>query len=109
MAVRPVEFQGMVQNTQELSQNQATNQHRPMAQQQHINTLNQQAVELSHSQVSETEQGAQGNYDASKGGDGTGYTGNENRKKEEEKEKKQKVSDGTVKKKNIPASFEISV
>lgn len=106
MAIRPVEFQGMIQNTQEISQNRNTEQQRPMIQQDQVANQNQQQVQLARSQVSESEQSEKNNM-ADNGGDGTGYEGNRGNKRE--KKEKKKVSEGMVRIKNAPKSFDASV
>lgn len=110
MAVRPVEFQGMIQNTFEPTANKSNEMQRPMAQQDQINTANQQAASLSTTQVGESEQSSENNFDPSRGGDGSGYTGNRDRKKnEEEKKKKVAVPEGSIRVKSKIPSFEAKV
>ena len=108
MAVRPVEFTGMIQNTHGASANRATEQNRPQVQQEQTAISNQQQAAVSTTQVSESEASAQDSFDPQDGGDGTGYQGNKN-KKNKEKEKKKMVSDGVVRVKSKHSSFNISV
>lgn len=107
MAVRPVEFTGMIQNTHEVSANRTNDMHRPMNEQQQMAMQTAQQAAVSTTQVSESQQSETDSFDASDG-DGSGYEGNQNRKKKE-KEKKNIVSDGAVIKKDGRTSFEVTV
>lgn len=109
MAVRPVEFQGMIQNTQELSSLRSNEQQRPLIQQENAATANQQAVETSNQQVGESEQSGENKFDPSRGGDGTGYAGNRGGKKDGEKKKAAAKPEGVVRIKNGHKSFEVTV
>lgn len=108
MAVRPVEFQGMIQNTHELSQARNAEQQRPHIQQDQAMLANHQNVQTQATTVSESKQSATDTFDSSEG-DGTGYMGNRGNRNKKEKEKKKKVLDGAIIKKNNYGSFNAEV
>lgn len=112
MAVRPVEFQGMIQNTHEPALQRKEEQQRPLNQQMQAAQENTRQTELSRTQISGSEESERDKFDPERGGDGTGYAGNRGKKKEDkekEKEKKGPIGDGVVRIKNKPGSFSVSI
>lgn len=108
--VRPVEFQGMIQNTHEPALQRREESQRPLNQQMQAASENTRQTELSRTQVSSSEESGKDTFDPERGGDGTGYSGNRGRKKEDkEKEKKGPVGDGVIRAKNKPGSFSVTV
>lgn len=111
MVIRPVEFNGMIQNTAEVAQNKASDDQHPMVQQQNINAFSEQAVDVKlHSVNGKSDAGennAKVDADAS-GGNGT-YEGEGQEKKKEKKKHEVFESDGSVKVKNEHGSFDIKI
>ncbi|MBR1628096.1 MAG: hypothetical protein IJ679_02370 [Lachnospiraceae bacterium] len=107
MSIRPIDFNGMIQNTQSLSHSHANEEHRPMLQQDNAQQTIAQEVELSATQVQEQEDAGQSQnaLDADREGRGDGYRGNGKKKKK----KKEKVSDGKVSIKAKHMSFDIKI
>lgn len=106
MSIRPIDLNGMIQNTQEVSQNRATEEQRPMVQQEFTAIETDIEVRLSAEQVNEFENATDSEMDASQG-NGSGYQAR--RKASSNKKKKKKVSDGSVKLKNQRDSFDMKI
>ncbi len=106
MSIRPIDFNGMIQNTQNLTQTHASEEQRPFVQQQAAQDIITQEVELSATSVQEQENTAGGALDADREGNGSGYRGRTGKKRAK---KKEKVSDGSVSVKKAHASFDISI
>lgn len=109
MAVNPVAFHGMIQNTHDLSSNKTQADQRPVIQQDQAALTVQQDARASTQQVGNTQQSAQDTFDPSEGGDGTGYEGNKNKKKKNEGKDKKPIKDGIVTQKNSRMSFDASI
>ncbi len=107
MSIRPIEFTGMIQNTTEISHTKAVEQHRPQAEQEQAAMYNAQRTAVSASQVSNTKETAKDKFDPSRGGDGTGYK-KDGDKKKKDKEKKAGF-DGAVKLRDGRTTFDTSV
>lgn len=107
MSIRPIDFNGMVQNTSELSTTKAQDDAKPLVQQDFATTEMKQEAEAVTTTVQEHDNVAENDSDA-EGGDGTGYEGNKNRKKNPKK-KTEKMGDGSVKVKSKHPSFNITV
>ncbi len=107
MTIRPVDFNGMIQNTQEVGNTRSQEEHRPLVQQEVTAQTAQQEAEVSVTQVHEqADSAAEGALDAD-GGSGTGYSAT--RRNKTPKKKKEKVSDGSVKIKTGHMSFDIKI
>ncbi len=105
MSLRPIDFNGMMQNTQELSITRANEEHRPIVQQEVAAQIAQQEVEVSISQVHEQGDTAESDLNPDEGS-GNGYQGNRSRKR---KKKAEKVPDGTVSIKSGHQSFDMKI
>ncbi len=105
MSIRPIDFNGMIQNTQEVSKDRSTEQNRPMVQQDFVAIETANEVELAAEQVHEFENATDSEMDASNGS-GEGYQRQSGEKK---KKKKKKVSDGVVRLKNSVKSFDMKI
>ena len=108
MAIRPIEFTGMIQNTTEISHTKAVEQHRPQEEQEQAAMYNAHRSAVSTSQVSDTKETAKDKFDPSHGGDGTGYR-KEGDKKKKDKGKKKGGPDGEVKLRDKRITFDTSV
>ena len=107
MSIRPIDFNGMVQNSSELSTTKAQEDHKPLIQQEFATTEMKQEAEVSTTTIREQDNVAENDTDAD-GGDGTGYKGNQNRKNQPKK-KTEKMGDGSVKVKSKHPHFNMSV
>ena len=107
MSIRPIDFNGMVQNTTELSTTKSQEDQRPVVQQDFVATEIKQESEVSTTTIHEQDNVAENDTDA-EGGDGTGYQGNRHRK-HEKNDKKEKMGDGFVKVKSKHPSFNMTV
>ena len=107
MSIRPIDFNGMVQNTSELSTTKSQEEQKPLVQQDFATTVTKQEAEQSTTTVQEYDNVAENESDA-EGGDGTGYQGNQNRKHNPPK-KSQKMGDGSVKVKPKHPTFNMTV
>ena len=108
MSIRPVDFNGMIQNTQEVGNNRASEEHRPVVHQENIAQQTQDEVQQLTHQVTDMQETAE---DAALDPD-------EERKrkawlrrrgKKSKKAKKKSSGDGTVRRKDIAAPFDIFV
>ena len=106
MSIRPIDLNGMIQNTQEVSQNRATEQNRPMVQQDFVAIETQNEVQIASEQVHDFENATDSEMDAANGNGGTGYGRQDQQRR---KKKKKALSDGRVRLKNIPKSFDIKI
>ncbi len=107
MSIRPIDLNGMIQNTQEVSKDRSAEQNRPMVQQDFVAIETQNEVELAAEQVHEFENATDGEMDASNG-NGQGYE-RRNGAKGNKNKKKKKVSDGVVRLKNGVKSFDMKI
>lgn len=107
MTIRPVDFNGMIQNTQEVGNVRNQEEHRPLVQQEVTAMNSQQEAEVSVSQVHEQGDSAAESALDAEGGNGSGY--NASRTKKRPKKKKEKVSDGLVKVKTGHMSFDTKI
>lgn len=107
MSIRPIDFNGMVQNTSELSTTKAQEDQKPVVLQDYVSTEIKQESEVSTTTIHEQDNVAENDSDAD-GGDGTGYQGNQRRKQNEHK-KKERMGDGSVKVKPKHPSFNMTV
>lgn len=112
MVIRPVDFNGMIQNTEAVSQNKVADDQQPLVQQQNMTAFSEQAVDVKLHQVNGQDNAAENKAKVDEdgsGGNGT-YEGNAN--EHDKKDKKQHEffeSDGSVKVKNPHGSFDIKV
>ena len=107
MSIRPIDFNGMVQNTTELSTTKSQEDQKPVVQQDFVATEIKHESEVSTTTIREQDNVAENDSDA-EGGDGTGYQGNRNRNQKKH-EKKEKMGDGSVKVKSKHPSFNMTV
>lgn len=108
MTIRPIDFNGMIQNTQEVGQTKSHEDSAPMVQQNVVARDLEEQSELSATQVHEQEDAAaEGELDADREGDGRGYK--TTAKKKHKKEKKEKISDGVVRIKSSHQPFDMKI
>lgn len=108
MSIRPIDFNGMIQNTTEVSATKASEEHRPIVQQDYANAAVKEGVELNLHSVKEKEEAAEHPFDFEGGGRGDSYQANRNKKKKKD-QKDGPVSDGSVRLKNDHGSFDMKI
>ncbi len=108
MDVRPIDFNGMIQNTVEVGNSRAAEEQRPAVQQEFMNISTQQEAEVTTTVVHENSNVAEEEA-SSEGGDGHGYEGNRGRRPGQVKKAKEKMSDGSVRIKTGHPSFNMTV
>lgn len=111
MSIRPVVFNGMLQNTNEVARNQTTEDNKGVNIQQQLTTTVEKEAEQKFNSV-QTKDDAE-NSDTKwneREGDGTGYKGNRRKKSEDDKIIKEENKDGTVFVKNVKSqSFDLKI
>ncbi len=111
MSISPLNFNGMIQNTNELSHTKANEDQKPLLQQSVLtDTVEKQQEKLQH-QVNDTYNAKKTENKNDREGSGKGYEGNKNRKppKDKKDSKDQKpIGDGSVSEKPIP-SFDMRI
>lgn len=106
MSIRPVDFRGMIQNSQEISNVKANEDNKPLVHQQNIQTTVAKEAQQQSSTVRDMEETRQQEYDYEEGdGRQSGYGRNS---KEKKKKQKKKMGDGAVIKKERP-SFDMKI
>ncbi|MBQ3774279.1 MAG: hypothetical protein II833_07830 [Pseudobutyrivibrio sp.] len=108
MSISPINFNGMIQNTNEISHTKANEDQKPLLQQSVLtDTVEKQQEQKAH-QVNDTYNAkrTEDNYDRE--GNGKGYEGNKKRKPPKEKKGQNLEGDGTVIEKPKP-SFDMRV
>jgi len=106
MSIRPIDFNGMIQNTTEVSASKSSEQQKPVVQQEFASNAVKEGVDLNMHSVKNKEEAANHPFDFEGGGQGDTYQANRNKKKKKEKEK---VSDGSVRLKNDHGSFDMKI
>ena len=99
MSIRPIDFNGMVQNTSELSVTHGQEEQKPVVQQEFVTVEIKQQAETSTTTVTKQDNVAEND---------SGYQGNRNRKGEK-KSPKEKMPDGSVRVKSDHPSFNMTV
>lgn len=108
MSISPINFNGMIQNTNEISHTKANEDQKPLLQQAALtDTVEKQQEQLSH-QVNDTKSSKRTENSYDREGNGKGYEGNKKRKPPKEKEGQNLEGDGTVTEKPKP-SFDMRV
>ena len=104
MSIRPIDFNGMLQNTNEVSQNSIHEQNQTVVQQDYVADQNINEAEISLTQIKEQDD-IENSVDSEGEGNGAGYGA----KRKKKKKTKEKVPDGTVKVKGGHGSFDVTV
>ncbi len=108
MDVRPIDLNGMIQNTVEVSNNRAAQEQKPALQQELMSTQTRQESEVTTTVVHENSNAAEGEA-ASEGGDGHGYEGNRGRRPGQKKSTTEKKGDGSFRVKSGHPSFDMTI
>ncbi|MBQ9631865.1 MAG: hypothetical protein IJV04_02975 [Lachnospiraceae bacterium] len=106
MSIRPIDLNGMIQNTQSLSNTHAAEEHRPLVQQEFAQETVNAEVEVAATQVQEQEDSSESALNPDREGAGSEYRG---KKRSKNPKKKEKVPDGSVSVKKKHASFDIKI
>ena len=108
MDVRPIDFNGMIQNTVEVGNTRAAEDQRPMVQQEFVTMESNREAEVTTTVVHENSNAAEEEA-ASEGGDGHGYEGNRGRRPGTKKAAAEKKGDGSVRIKPAHPTFNMTV
>ncbi|MCR4998856.1 MAG: hypothetical protein K6A05_03345 [Lachnospiraceae bacterium] len=108
MSIRPIDFNGMIQNTAEVSANRAAEEHKPIVQQEFANQAVRQDAELSKHSVHQKEKAEEHPFDFEGGGNGENYYADRQKKKKKESNHGPQ-SDGSVRLKNDHGSFDMKI
>lgn len=106
MSIRPIDFNGMIQNSQEVGNVQQHEEARPVVEQQVIATQTEQTVEEQLNSVNEYEN-AESEADKMDARNGSGNAYQDNRKKGKRKVKE--AAKDRVIRKGEPQSFDITI
>ena len=108
MSIRPVDFNGMIQNTHEVGNMKSQENQKPVIQQENVAVTIQRETNQVSRQVNDNSHTSEEEFRfEDKDGDGTGYEGNKNHKKKEHTAHLE--SDGSVSIKNDHGSFDIKI
>ena len=111
MSISPINFNGMIQNTNEISHTKANEDQKPVTQQDFLTGAVEKKVEQQSHQVNDPTNTKRSEDRYDREGSGKGYEGNQNRKPPKDKDKKvgiKKDGDGTVSEKSHP-SFDMRI
>ena len=108
MSIRPIDFNGMIQNTSEVASAKTQEDSKPQIQQDQVVVTVQQETEAAQRQVQGRDQAADQGFDFSGEGDAGGWDGNKNRGKKK-KDDKRPPGDGVVRVKSEHGSINITV
>ncbi len=108
MSIRPIDVNGMIQNTQELGHGKHQADQKVASDQQNMQMITDQKVQEAKEQVVQTEK-SPGEYafDA-KNGNGKG-DGNSRKKNKKEEQETKGAGDGKVQIKGHPGGFDVSI
>ena len=108
MSISPINFNGMIQNTNELSHTKAQEDQKPMLEQQNLTHTVDKQQEQQAKQVNDLYKADREDDRYDREGNGRGYEGNKQRKKTFEKKKEEKRPDGSVSEKHT-TSFDMRI
>ncbi len=108
MSIRPIDFNGMIQNTGNVSQTKAAEDLRPELQQAALTVQGQKEETHQNTSVHSAEDSRSNFFDPEEGGDGRGYTGNQGQRRDKHENKESTHKDGIVMK-GTHASFDITI
>lgn len=110
MSISPINFNGMIQNTNEVSHTKANEDQKPMLQQNNLTHAVDKQQEQQAKQVNDLYKADQQEARYDREGSGKGYEGNKNRKKKKEEHKGDASlnSDGKVSEKHT-TSFDMRI
>ena len=107
MSISPINFNGMIQNTNELSHTKAQEDQKPMLEQQNLTYTVEKQQEQQAKQVNDLYKSNREEDSYEREGNGKGYEGNKRRKALKQK-KDEKKPDGSVSEKHT-TSFDMRI
>ena len=107
MSISPINFNGMIQNTNELGHTKAQEDQKPMLEQQNLTHTVEKQQEQQAKQVNDLYKADREENRYDREGNGKGYEGNKQRKAFKKK-KQEKMPDGSVSEKHT-TSFDMRV
>ncbi len=108
MSISPLNFNGMIQNTNEISHTKATEDQKPMLQQEFLTEAVDKKNEQQAKQVNDSSNTKRTEDKYDREGNGRGYEGNKKRKPPKEKKSQKLEGDGNVTEKPTP-SFDMRI
>lgn len=108
MSISPLNFNGMIQNTNELSHTHSAEDQKPMLQQENLTHEVAKQQEQQAKQVNDLYKAEQKENKYDREGNGQGYQGNRNNKKAPKDKKDEKNEDGRIIQKTT-SSFDMRV
>ena len=108
MSISPINFNGMIQNTNEISHTKANEDQKHLLQQEALTSAVEKHQEQQAHQVNDTYNAKHAENNLDREGNGKGYEGNKKRKPPKDKKGQQLEGDGSVKEKPQP-SFDMRV
>ncbi|MCR5581187.1 MAG: hypothetical protein K6F66_06320 [Pseudobutyrivibrio sp.] len=108
MSISPINFNGMIQNTNEISHTKANEDQKPLLQQELLTSAVEKKQEQQSKQVNDPNNTNKTGDKYDREGNGKGYEGNKNRKSPKNKKGQELQGDGEVTEKPKP-SFDMRV
>ncbi|MBR4707721.1 MAG: hypothetical protein IKP29_06670 [Pseudobutyrivibrio sp.] len=110
MSISPINFNGMIQNTNEISHTKANEDQKPLTQQDFLTGAVEKKVEQEAHQVNDPYNAKRSEDKYDREGNGSGYEGNQKRRppKEQKKDSNKNDGDGKVLEKPKP-SFDMRI
>ena len=109
MSISPINFNGMIQNTNEVSHTKASEDQKPQLQQDMLTNTVEKMQEQQSRQVNDSANSKRTEDNLDREGNGSGYQGNKNGKRPPKIKKGQKLEgDGKVEEKTKP-SFDMRI
>ena len=109
MTIRPVDFNGMIQNTHEVSHAKVNEDNKAALQQHNVQTAVVKEERQASSTVQDMEESQQHEYNYGEGGGNGEASGGKKRQKKSSKDNKEKLGDGSVFLKNSHPSFDMKI
>lgn len=108
MSISPINFNGMIQNTNELSHTKTQEDQKPMLEQQNLTHTVEKQQEQQAKQVNDLYKSNREEDSYEREGNGKGYEGNKKQKGIKKQKKDQKMPDGSVSEKHT-TSFDMRI
>lgn len=107
MTIRPVDFNGMIQNSHDVTHAKQSEDNKAALQQQNIQAAVVKEEQVASTRVGDMEEAQQHEYNYGEGGGNGSYAGNKRKKKS--KDKKKESEDGAVFIKKTQPSFDMKI
>lgn len=108
MSISPINFNGMIQNTHEVSHTQTNEDQKPLLQQENLTHTVEKQQEQQAKQVNDLYKADKEDERYDREGNGRGYQGNKKNKKALKKSADEKLPDGSVSEKHS-TSFDMRI